>query len=156
FRTQELTGTKFTSIIKAEFVLFPVIIVSSILFSQYLWRLAPIPSAQYPFANKMWELQARQQALMQSSTLSAPGSAGGSAFYQALKWRSLAGGTGAGVLFYALLSSFGAPTMLCYGLIRGIGTGIASGLFPQMVGALLARFYFEKRFGLQWRHYAPV
>ena len=31
FRTQELTGTKFTSLIKAELIIFPVVIVSSIL-----------------------------------------------------------------------------------------------------------------------------
>lgn len=151
FRTQELTGTKFTSIIKAELVIFPVVIISSIIFSQYLWRIAPIPSAVYPYANKMWELQARNQALMQSSTLGGP-----SAFYQAIKWRYILGSTGLGVLLYSSLSSLGAPVMLCYGLVRGIGSGLASGVLPQLLGALLGRYIFEKRFGLKWRQYAPV
>ena len=155
FRTQELTGTKFTSLIKAEVIIFPVVVISSILFSQYLWRLAPIPSAQYPFANKMWELSARQQALMQSSTLEQSGGAGRE-FYEAIKWKVIASGTGIGVVAYAILAAAGAPTMLCYGLVRGLGTGIASGMFPQLLGALLARFYFEKRFGLAWQQYAPV
>ena len=153
FRTQELTGTKFTSIIKAELIIFPVVILSSILFSQYLWRLAPIPSAQYPFAAKMWELQARQQALLQSSTL---GAGAGQEFYAAIKWKYILGGTGVGIITYAVLALAGAPTMLTYGLVRGLGTGIAAGLFPQMLGALIARYYFEKRFGLKWREYAPV
>jgi len=153
FRTQELTGTSFRSVIKAELVIFPVVIVSSIVFSQYLWRLAPIPSAQYPFANKMWDLAARHQALMQSSTM---GGGGGSEFYEAIKWKYIAGGTGVGILTYTALAWLGAPVMLIYGLVRGLGTGIAAGLLPQMIGALLSRYYFEKRFGLKWREYAPV
>ena len=156
FRTQELTGTKFTSIIKAELILFPVVIVSGILFAQYIWRLAPIPSAQYEYANKMWELQARQQALLQSSTLEQAGNGGGGQFFEAIKWKYIAGGTGGGILAYALLAGAGAPTMLCYGLVRGVGGGLTYGLIPQMIGALLSRFYFEKRFGLRWREYAPV
>jgi len=154
FRTQELTGTKFTSLLKAEFVLFPIIIVSSIIFSQYLWRLAPIPSAAYPFTNKMWELSARQQALVQSSTLGEGG--GGGMFYEAIKWKYIAGATGVGVVVYSVLAAAGAPVMLCYGLVRGLGTGIASGMVPQMIGALVGRYYFEKKFGLKWREYAPV
>ncbi len=153
FRTQELTGTSFRSVIKAELIIFPVVIISSIVFSQYLWKLAPIPSAQYPFANRMWDLNARQQALMQASTL---GNGAGSEFYDAIKWPYIIGGTGVGLVVYSALAWLGAPMMLCYGLVRGLGTGIASGMFPQMLGALLGRYYFEKRFGLKWREYAPV
>ena len=153
FRTQELTGTKFTSIIKAELVIFPVVIVSSILFAQYLWRIAPIPSAVYPYANQLWELQARQQALLQSSTL---GGGGGISFYEAIKWKYIAGSAVSGIGLYSILSFAGAPVMLCYGLVRGLGTGLASGVIPQMIGALLGRYYFEKRFHLKWREYAPV
>jgi hypothetical protein len=154
FRVQELTGTKFTSIIKAELVIFPVVIISSILFAQYLWRIAPIPSAAYPYANQLWELQAQQTALMQSSTLG--DAVGGQNFYDALKWHYILGSAGVGIVTYSLLSLAGAPIMLCYGLIRGLGAGIAAGLFPQMIGALIGRYFFEKRFGLAWRQYAPV
>jgi hypothetical protein len=151
FRTQELTGTKFTSLIKAELVIFPVVMISSILFSQYLWRIAPIPSAVYPYANQYWELAAKTAALTHSSTLGSD-----SPYYTALKWKYIVGSTGLGVLLYSLLSSFGAPVMLCYGLVRGLGTGLSAGLLPQMLGALLSRYYFEKKFGLKWREYAPV
>ncbi len=151
FRTLELTGTKITSIIKAELVIFPVVMISSIIFSQYLWSIAPIPSAQYPYANQMWELQARQTALTHSSTLG-----GNSPFYQALKPEVIGISTLAGVGIYGVLSFCGAPVMLCYGLVRGLGAGIAAGIIPQMVGAMLSRVYFEKRFGLRWREYAPV
>ena len=120
FRTQELTGTKFTSLIKSELVLYPIVIVSSIFFSQYLWRLAPIPSAIYPYANQLWELQARQMALMQSSTLGNSGGGAGSMFYEAIKWKYIAGSSVAGIFLYSGLSLGGAPVMLCYGLVRGL------------------------------------
>ncbi len=139
FRTQELTGTKFTSIIKSEFVLFPIVIVSSILFSQYLWRIAPIPSAIYPYANQLWELQAKQTALLQSSTLGTDGSS--SLFYQAIKWKYIAGSAVTGTLLYSGLSILGAPVMLCYGLVRGLGASLAAGVIPpndrRASGALL-------------------
>ena len=38
----------------------------------------------------------------------------------------------------------------------GLGTGLAAGMIPQMLGALLGRYFFERRFGLKWRQYAPV
>jgi len=151
FRTQELTGTKFTSLIKAELVIFPVVIVSSIIFSQYLWRIAPIPSAVYPFANQMWELRAKTDALTHSSTLG-----GSSMFYEAIKWPYIGGALGLGLLTYGALSWAGAPVMLGYGLVRGLGTGLAAGLIPQMLGALVGRYFFQKKFGLQWQQYAPV
>jgi hypothetical protein len=156
FRTQELTGTKFSSIVKAELVIFPVVIISSILFSQYLWRIAPIPSAVYPYANQLWELQARQMALMQSSTLGTGANGSGGMFYEAIKWKYIAGSTGAGILIYSALSFAGAPVMLCYGLVRGLGASLAAGVIPQLIGALIGRYVFEKRFGLKWRQYAPV
>jgi hypothetical protein len=48
FREIELTGTSIRGIIKAEIVVFPVVMIASLLFSQFIWRLAPIPSSAYP------------------------------------------------------------------------------------------------------------
>lgn len=151
FRTMELTGTRFRGVIKAELVIFPVVMISSILFSQYLWSIAPIPSVIYPYANQFWELNSKTLAVTHSSTLG-----GSSPFYEALKWPYIMGATGVGLVVYSTLSWAGAPVMLCYGLVRGLGSGLAAGMVPQMMGALLGRYYFEKRFGLQWRQYAPV
>jgi len=52
FREIELTGTSLRGVIKAEFIVFPVVMIASLLFSQFIWRLAPIPSSsggQFPF-----------------------------------------------------------------------------------------------------------
>jgi len=58
FRQIELTGTSLRGIIKAEFVTLPIVLIASLLFSQFLWQLAPIPSANYPYAQELWHLQA--------------------------------------------------------------------------------------------------
>ncbi|MCF6247769.1 MAG: peptide transporter [Desulfobacula sp.] len=151
FRQIELTGTSLRGIIKAEFIVFPVVMVASLLFSQFIWRLAPIPSASYPYAQELWHLQALNTLLMQSSTLE-----GNSLFYQALNGTTVASGIGFGLVTYATLSIFGLPILLIYGIVRGLGQSAPHGLILEVIGALLGRYFFLKRYGKQWRQYAPV
>jgi hypothetical protein len=68
FREIELTGTKFTSILKAEVFMVPVVLLTSFVYWSYIWKLAPIPSAAYPYAQKMWRLQAYQACLWYTGT----------------------------------------------------------------------------------------
>jgi len=69
FREIELTGTKFTSIVKAEVFMVPIILFTSFMYGSYIWKLAPIPSASYPYAQKMWRLRALQQCLWYTGTM---------------------------------------------------------------------------------------
>lgn len=151
FRKIELTGTSIRGIIKAEIVVFPVVMVASLLFSQFIWRLAPIPSSNYPFAQELWHLQALNTLLMQTSTLE-----GNSLFFQALKGSYVLSGLGFGLVTYIILVLFGLPIMLVYGVVRGLGQSTPHGLILEVVGALLGRFFFLKRYGTMWRQYAPV
>ncbi|MCM2284915.1 MAG: OPT/YSL family transporter [Desulfobacula sp.] len=151
FRQIELTGTSLRGIIKAEFIVFPVVMIASLLFSQFIWRLAPIPSASYPYAQELWHLQALNTLLMQSSTLE-----GNSLFFQALNSITVFSGIGFGLLTYALLSFFGLPVLLVYGIVRGLGQSTPHGFILELMGAVLGRFFFLKRYGKQWRQYAPV
>ena len=151
FREIELTGTSFRGIIKAEIVVFPVVIIASLLFSQFIWRLAPIPSAAYPYAQELWHLQALNSLLMQTSTLE-----GNSLFYQALSGVYIMAGMGFGIFTYGVLTVFGLPVLLIYGVVRGLGQSTPHGLILELAGALLGRFFFLKRYGTMWRQYAPV
>jgi hypothetical protein len=151
FREIELTGTSIRGIIKSEIVVFPVVMVASLLFSQFIWRLAPIPSSAYPYAQELWHLQALNTLLMQTSTLE-----GNSLFYQALNWIYVLSGVGLGVVTYGVLTIFGLPIMLVYGMVRGLGQSTPHGLILEVVGALLGRYFFLKRYGAMWRQYAPV
>ncbi len=151
FREIELTGTSLRGIIKAELVVFPVVMISSLLFSQFIWRLAPIPSSSYPYAQELWHLQALNTLLMQTSTLE-----GNSLFFQALKGTYVMSGLGLGLVMYAILSLFGLPVLLIYGVVRGLGQSTPHGIILEIAGALLGRYYFHKRYGAMWRQYAPV
>ena len=151
FRQIELTGTSLRGIIKAELLVFPIVMIASLIFSQFIWRLAPIPSANYPFAQELWHLQALNTLLMQTSTLE-----GNSMFYQALSGVTVFSGLGFGLIMYIILSLFGLPVLLIYGVVRGLGQSTPHGLILEVAGALLGRYFFLKKYGPMWRQYAPV
>ena len=151
YRQCELTGTKFTSIWKTQIVLFPIILISSILFMNFIWSLDQVPSGAYPYAQKMWELNAANQCIIYSSTLGEY-----SIFEQAFKWRYLGYGAIFGTVLFAGLSTLGAPVMLTYGVVRGLGQTMPHAVIPQFIGALIGRYYFQRKLGLKWRQYVPV
>jgi hypothetical protein len=152
FRQIELTGTRLKSIIKTEIMVVPIIFGCSILFSQFIWGLAPVPSDAYPYTQVMWDQHARQQLLQMTST-----TGGESPFFDALKPEIMAGGLSLGLVLYAVLSMFSLPTLFIYGVVRGFGQASPQHILLEFVGALLGRYYFEKRFGREkWRQYAPV
>ena len=151
FRQIELTGTSLRGIIKAEIVVFPIVMIASLLFSQFIWGLAPVPSGSYPYAQELWHLQALNTLLMQSSTLE-----GNSLFYQALSGTVVFSGVGFGLVTYAILSFFGLPVLLVYGIVRGLGQSTPHGMILELIGALLGRYFFLKKYGKKWRQYAPV
>ena len=152
YRQAELTGTRFWSLWKAELILVPIILVSVLMFSQFIWSLAPIPSVNYPFAERMWELQAAQRSVIYSATMGRH-----TLFNEAFNLWYLLSGVGVGVLLFALLIVLGMPIMLAYGMVRGLNAmALPHVILPQFLGACLGRFYFERRMGLTWRKYVPV
>lgn len=153
FREVELTGTKFSSVLKAELLAFPVIIITSFLFWSYIWKLNPIPSVQYPYAQKFWDYTAISQWLWYSATTE-----GGHAemFQRAIKPYVMLGGLGFGVVTYTLLNALNFPVLLIYGFIRGLSM-MPHFIVPEFAGALIGRYYLRKRFGEEnWKRWPPV
>jgi hypothetical protein len=153
FRTTELTGTSFRSMMKAELFVLPIAIVSLLIFSQMIWSIAPVPSDAFPFTQVMWDNQAFQQALIITSTTPEGAHEG---FRQAWKPEIFAGGLGLALVLYAGLSWLGMPVLLVYGLIRGLDGSTPQVIVPQFIGALLGRYYFAKKFGDRWQQYIIV
>ncbi|MEM8739611.1 MAG: peptide transporter [Planctomycetota bacterium] len=151
YRQCELTGTKFRSIWKSELLLTPIILIGSLAFAHFIWRLGPIPGPNYPYAAEWWEVTAEQQALIFSSTLG-----GFSEFERALSWETMALGAGIGGVCFAGLSWLGAPVFLTYGIVRGLNQTLPYAVIPQFIGALIGRYYFQRKLGLKWRQYIPV
>ena len=69
-------------------------------------------------------------------------------------WRPTAADT-AGT-FYALLSSFGLPVPLIFGAVRGLGQTNPGVLVPEVIGALVGRYYFRRKYGDMWTKYTPA
>ncbi len=153
FRTTELTGTRFSSIIKAEILIFPIVFVATIAFSQLIWSLGPVPSEMFPYANQYWELQAYQSALMWTSTL--PGEAA-SPFREAFKPEYIAIGLILALAVYTALDRFGLPIFLVYGVVIGLNQNIPDAIIPLLAGALFGRFVCRKKFGDNWPKYRIV
>jgi len=153
FRTAELTGTKFTSIIKADILSFPIVFVGLLLFSQFIWSMGPVPSQMFPYANEFWELNAFRSGLIWSATL--PGEAA-SPFMEAFRVEYLVIGLGLALLVYSGLAHFGLPIFLVYGVVRGLDQTMPQAVLPMFIGALLGRFVFRRWFGEKWPQYRIV
>ena len=77
-------------------------------------------------------------------------------FFQAFVPGYIAIGLSVSLVLYALLSYFGLPVLLAYGLIRGMDQSTPDVILPQFAGALLGRYYFARRFGKDWPQYRVV
>jgi hypothetical protein len=153
FRQTELTGTKITSMIKAEAFILPIVFIATLIFSQFIWKIAPVPSSAFPYADRFWELEAFRQGLIYSSTM--PGGEGGP-FFQAWQPMIFLVGLALALGLYGTLSLLGLPVLMVYGLIRGLDQSMPQVIVPQFIGAMLGRYYFRRRFGEQWQQYIVV
>ena len=152
FRELELAKTTFTSIFKAELLMLPTILIASFVFWQFFWHTSQIPSAQYPYANRFWPLE----ATMQSIWITANKAGADNFLLKALKPDVIIGGGILALVLYALSTAMKIPLLMYYGLIGGMNGRIHEAL-PMFAGALLGRYYFARRFGAgRWAMYAPV
>ncbi|RYG70399.1 peptide transporter [bacterium] len=152
FRTVELTKTKFTSIMKVELMMLPIMLGCSLLFWSFIWKLSPIPAASYPFAAKFWPITAQSQALWFTANREGENNF----LLQSINMNYIGFGAGSAILAYVGVILGGLPTLLFYGLINGTHT-LPAYAIPQFIGGMLGRYYFQKRYGKEnWRSYTPV
>ncbi len=150
FREVELTGTKFTSIFKAQVFLLPLAVATSLLFWSFLYRISDIPE-DYPYAMRFWPRNATVRAFWMTATTT-----GNAFFLKAIKWRFIGAGAGYGLILYPILRLVGAPTLFVYGSITGV-VGDPAMWFPMFFGAVLGRYYFARVFGRErWSEYTPI
>ncbi len=151
FRVLELTGTKIISQIKTLLLTVPIIVTASFLTSELLWRMAPIPSAAYPYTELMWELQLRKRCLWLTSTLE-----GGSQLLESLHFEYALWGMGAGSVLFAALSSLGLPVMLVFGAVWGLNQSNPGAIFCTALGAFIGRFYFRRKYKDMWLKFVTI
>ncbi len=147
----QLTRTRFTSILKAELLIFPLMIIASFIFWSYISSLGPIPSENYPYVQKFWPQFAQLKALWAASMQE-----GQSLLFQALKPFVIVLALAVAVALFGLFSLFGISAQYIYG---GLGAMAAYPHNAIMVftGAVLGRYYLAKKFGReQWTNYTPI
>ena len=130
FRVMELTGTRLNGVVKTELVAIPVMIICSLLFSELIWRMAPVPSHIYPFTQEVWDLHARHES-----------------FLEAIKFEHV--GLSLGVGAFGLLSFLNLPTFLILGAVRGLGQTSPGAIMFEVIGAMIGRLYLQKELGHQ-------
>ncbi|MBA3685338.1 MAG: peptide transporter [Planctomycetes bacterium] len=160
FRVNELTGVRMWSMVKTELIGVPILFVLSMVFWAFIWKANALPSPAFPAAEVGWSLQAKRDALLYSSTFVPPGQEQApildSQFMRAIHPRIVATGFVGATVGFVGLTAAGAPVLFVYGMIRGLGQ-LPHYLLLELVGALVARFYFERRFGRDvFRTMAPT
>ena len=76
--------------------------------------------------------------------------------FEALKPPVIAAGLAVGLGMFTILSYFGLPILFVFGYVRSLGQ-IPHLIVTEIIGALLARYYFWGKYGKQqWRLYATV
>jgi len=151
YRVNELTGVNFWSLIKTEIVALPVLFILSLAFWGFIWKSDPVPSDIFPAAQVKWELHAKNQVLLFSSTFQTDDEGNRVPFDQtelgkALHYPVIGVSFASVTAAFTILSSFGLPVMFVYGFLRGIGD-LPHMMVMEVVGALIARIYLWKRFG---------
>ncbi len=146
YKTAELTGTSFRSIWKVDALLYPIIMLASIGFASFIFTLGDIPSAAYPYTMEIWEFNAKNAALIYSSTLGYY-----SPFSEAFRLSYIAIGTITGMISFGAFAFFSAPTTLCYGIVRGFNQTMPHSAIPQFIGAVLGQFVFRRKYGENWK-----
>jgi hypothetical protein len=148
----ELTRTRFRSHVKATFATLVMLLVCSFIYWSIIWKMQPIPSSAYPYVQQFWPLNAFDTCLWISSTLGE----GKNWLMSAFRGDIVLWAMAAGFALYGVIKIVGAPVMLFYGMISGVSLWIHRAL-PMLVGALLGRYYFARRFGeKRWKSYSPV
>ncbi len=153
FKQLELTRTRFGSIVKLAAVTLLIMFACSFIFWSFIWELGPIPSSAYPYVQKFWPFHATMQAFWAKSTLV---EGGNELVKSIIRFDYIMAGVVSSGAILGILSILKWPAMLFYGFIGGIGAW-PHFVLPNFIGAMLGRYYFEKRFGEQtWRAYTPI
>jgi hypothetical protein len=150
-RVCQLTRTKFSSILRAELLIFPLMLVASFIFWNYISGLGPIPSDDYPYVQKFWPQFAQMRALWAAGMQE-----GQSLLMESLKPTVIAVAFFGALVLFGGFAAAGISHQYLYGAIGSLNA------YPHMaitmfVGAVLGRFVFARKFGRErWTNYAPI
>jgi hypothetical protein len=138
-KVAKLTNTKIMDFFKAYILAFSVFMLMSLIYVDFFWRIAPMPSQQYPYINVYWPVNVMSSAMWISGNIKANLNV---AFYSFI------------IMFVVgiigeLLAKFTPIPFSLIGLITGL-VMLPAYSIPFFVGSLLGKYVFSKVFGDQW------
>ncbi len=154
FKQLEMARVRFPSYLK--FIVFTTLLTFAFsgIYWSLIWKLAPIPSAAYPYAQTYWPLGVQNQYIWLSIT--DPASPTRAYFIQkVLNFRFIGMGFAFAGALWAITSWLKAPALFFFSLLGSLQQW-PHDTIPMMIGALIG-FRMGKRFGTEkWAAYAPI
>lgn len=136
FKVCQLTGTKPTSYIKAWFVAVSISFVTSLIYMQMFWSLAPIPSASYPYLSFQWPITLMFWNLWVTKSI---------VMFNPIV---IVGSFIAGATIDVIPAFLQLPFSLI-GFVVGASTPIP-GNVSMFIGAVVGHYFIRKRLGEEW------
>ncbi|MHC4712441.1 MAG: OPT/YSL family transporter [Planctomycetota bacterium] len=151
FKVAELTRCRPWSLIKAALIAMPVGVLANFLYISIFWRIAPIPSATYPYAQAILPVWAFNMSFWMSTTVEAGGAAASfAASIFKLNWMLIT------VAVFAVLHAYNMWAQKRGSRWRLSLIGVAVGTVTPppftvsiLIGALIALWIRRKR-GAEW------
>jgi len=131
--------------------MLPLVLLCSFIFWSFFWKLSPIPSATYPYAQTYWPRDATYRCLWATALQEK-----NNWLFKAIKFRYVTLGGALALGMYGLLAAFKLSLIIYYGILNGFTTW-PHATIPMFGGAILGRYYLRRIFGKErWSNYAPV
>lgn len=154
FKSLELARVKFVSYLKLTVLTTFLMIIFSFIYWSLIWKLSPIPSSSYPYAQTMWPMGVQNEYVWLSIT--DPNNPTRAFFLQkVLNWRVILAGIGVSGILWALTAAMKLPQLFFFSMIGSLFLWPHYAI-PTAIGAIISiRMY--KRFGRdRWDAYAPI
>jgi hypothetical protein len=154
FKQLEMSRTKFTSLVKFIALATVLTFVFSGLYWSLIWRLGPIPSSAYPYAQTYWPLGAQNQYIWLSIT--DPDSPTRAYFIQqVLNVKFIGLGVAVAAALWWLTSMLKLPQLFFFAMIGSFQTWPHDAI-PVAIGAIVG-FRLGRKYGTEtWSAYAPI
>ncbi|RLI36542.1 hypothetical protein DRO55_03340 [Candidatus Bathyarchaeota archaeon] len=144
FKVAQLCGCTIKSYILAYLLAYPISLIMGFIFVSQFWRMAPIPSAQFPNVALNWPINVVRSNLWYSGKM-----------FHVFRVEHLLASFIITAVPAALFEIFHVPISMI-----GVAAGASSMIpvtFGNLIGALLGRFVFERKLGeVWWREHRAV
>ena len=139
----DVVGVRHRDFISAYMILVVINLLSSFVFANIFWSIAPIPSSAYPYTITGWPIDALNWARLQMWIWTG----------YLFRYTWIAAGFAVGAALYAATNFVLRAPYLLIVAITGAGMGIPWA-FSQMLGSILGRRVMSRLLGAKWHAYS--